>query len=53
MTSKAEKYAKAKAAQQAVTGKVPNGSPSAKYDQVKAKSQAEIAAAEKKAGGGR
>lgn len=53
MTSKAEKYEKAKAAQQAVTSRVPNGSPSAEYDEVKAESQAAIAAAEKKAGGGR
>lgn len=51
--SKADKYEKAKAAQQAVTSKVPNGLTSAKYDQVKAKSQAAIAAAEKKAGGGK
>jgi hypothetical protein len=51
--SKAEKYEKHKADQQKVTGKVANGSPSAKYDQAKAKSQEAIAAAEKKAGGGK
>jgi hypothetical protein len=47
------KYEQAKAAQQEAMEKVPHGSPSARYDQVKAKSQEKIAAAIKKSGGGR